>query len=98
MSNYTHFSRDTSLWGLVNPGSMGVTQSLPPIVTIPSEGDYALRAICSLLHRCMGQCRKIEALHGVSPNSAWQYHQRIEGVWPSSSVSTPMPSLPLLSG
>ena len=91
------------LWGCqpkgeLNSGSIGVTWSLPPLIAVWSKRDHASRAICFLPSRYMGQCRKIQAWHGISPNSTWYGHQRRESVWSGSSVGTPTPSPPPLSG
>ena len=50
------------------------------------------------LKQVHGQCRKTQAWYDISPNSTRQDHQRREGLQPGSSVSTPAPSLPPLSG
>ena len=84
--------------GAINPGGVGVTQSLPSLVAVPSESNNTIRAICSLPCRYMGHHRKTQVWHGISPYSTRQDHQRREGVWSGSSVGTPAQSPPPLCG
>ena len=74
-----------------SPGMLtyGSCQPMPLTIAVPSQRGDAIRAICPLPIRCMGQCRKTQAWHGISPSSARQDHQRREGVQPIAAWMHP---------